>query len=171
MSHDTTPLSFTRREFWSGAIAAWCAFMIILTVTLMISAIATAGMPWGSLGSTLLLYLLYGIPFGGIVAAIVTLLSLPIVWPLSRLLRRSESVTVHIVAYLLLGGLLGFAVCALNALSNGSGDVVTVFQSPVTWLVMLACAVSVAAGWAWAARTTLRLLHRRRAEATAPVSG
>lgn len=145
------PMAFTRAEFWRGALAAWCTFMILLSLTLIVTGVAQSGLPWDPPLSMIALYLMFGLPIGGLIAAVVTVTASPVAWVVSRALRRTRSVVVHLLTYAAFGAALGFAVLMLGVLVT-SGDPGYAFTSPTAWLTPLMCALAVAGGCGWAAR-------------------
>lgn len=150
------PMSFTRAEFRRGAVAAWCAFMILLSVVLIVVAIQQSGLPWGPPLATITLYLMFGLPVGGVIAAVITVVASPAAWVIGRALRRTRRVAVHLVAYVAFGAALGGTTLLLSVLI-ASGDLHYALTSPIAWLTPLMCALAVAGGWTWA----LRRIDRR----------
>ncbi|WP_102192207.1 hypothetical protein [Microbacterium aurantiacum] len=139
---------FTRREFWRGARAAWVIFMGILVIALVLTAVAESGYPWGPPLSMITLYLLFGIPVGGIIAGLAVLAGAPVAWALGRMLSAIDRILIHIVAFSALGAFTGIAVMALVTLPS-AGYGIDVLGQPFAVAVMGACAVSVGGGWAW----------------------
>lgn len=142
------PMAFTRGEFRLGAFAAWVAFMILLVVALIVTAVQQSGLPWGPPSSMIALYLMFGVPIGGAVSAVVTLASAPVARVLARRLAGTRRISVHVAAYAAFGALLGFAVLGVVALPTGV-DFVYIFSTPFAWLVATLCAFAVVGGWAW----------------------
>lgn len=134
-------MHFTRREFWRGAWSAWAIFMIILTGALIAIGIVQSGYPWGSAFSSVLLFLVYGIPIGAVVSLLVMLAGSPLAWGLGRLLAATDHVVAHLLAFAVLGGGLGAAVVGTTILGHP--------PAPVAAVVIAACALSVAGGWSW----------------------
>lgn len=149
------PMAFTRDEFWRGALAAWCAFMILLCVTLIVAGIQTSGLPWGPPLSMITLYLMFGVPIGGFVAAVVTVVVSPAAWALGRALRRTRRIVAHLLAYAAFGAAMGCTVVLLSVLLT-SGDASYTLASPLAWLTPPLCALAVACGWAWTVRRSRR---------------
>ncbi|MCK2036893.1 hypothetical protein KZC51_12195 [Microbacterium sp. SSW1-49] len=146
MTHDpavaSTPetrMRFTRREFWRGAWSAWAIFMIILTGALIAIGIIQSGYPWGSAFSSVLLYLLYGIPIGGATSLLVMLVGSPLAWGLARLLAATDHLVVHLLAFAGLGAGIGAAVVGTGIIGQP--------PAPYVAVVSVACALSVAGGW------------------------
>lgn len=134
-------MRFTRREFWRGAWSAWLLFMIVLTGVLVVTGILQSGPPWGSAFSSVSLFLLYGIPLGGVVSILVMLAGSPLAWGLGRLLARTDHAAAHLLAFAGLGAAIGAAVAATAILGQPS--------APHFVVVSAACALSVAGGWYW----------------------
>ena len=87
--------------------AAWVIFMGILVIALVLTAVAESGYPWGPPLSMITLYLLYGVPLGGIIAGLAMLAGAPVAWALGRLLVRTNWILVHIASYSALGAVIG----------------------------------------------------------------
>lgn len=134
-------MRFTRREYWRGAWSAWVIFLIFLAGALVTTGIIQSGYPWGSALSSVLLYLVYGIPFGGAVSLLVMLAGSPLAWGLGRLLAPTDHVAAHLLAFAGLGATIGAAVSATGIIG----------QPPATYVavVVAACALSVTGGWYW----------------------
>ncbi|MFJ2552747.1 hypothetical protein [Microbacterium sp. NPDC087591] len=146
MTHDpavaSTPetrMRFTRREFWRGAWSAWAIFMIILTSGLVATGIIQSGYPWGDALSSVLLFLVYGIPFGGLVSLLVMLAGSPLAWGLGRLLAATDHIVVHLLAFAGLGAGIGAAVVGTGIIGQP--------PAPYVAVVSIACALAVAGGW------------------------
>lgn len=154
------PMGFTGAEFCRGAFAAWLVFMILLTLYLIVSAIVQSGGAWGSPLSMVQLYLMFGVPIGGIVSAFVTLMAAPLIYLIARRLAHTARLTVHVLVYAVFGAVLGLAVLGVAALVSQS-QLAVVFTTGFSWLVAAVCAVSVAGGWGW---TVWRLTRPRRAD-------
>lgn len=153
-------MEFTRDEFWRGATAAWCVFMILLAVFLVVAGIRDSGPPWGPPVSMSGMYLAFGMPIGGIVAALIGLLASPGAWGLGRALARSANVLTHLCAYFGFGVLLGATTAALTALIAGAslGGALT---SGFTTLIAAGCGISVVLGWSFAVWHASRPRWRR----------
>ena len=153
------PMAFTGREFARGAFGAWVIFMVLLFAALVISGFADRP---DSPFSLIFVLLLYGIPIGAIVSAVVTLVCSPVAWFIGRALRRQQQLPMHIAAYLLLGATIGVLVIAGSVQIN-QGDVPDTFSTGSPWIVAAICAVSVAGGWGYTVRRAVRERDRRRA--------
>jgi len=134
-------MRFTRREFWRGAWSAWAIFLILLTGALIATGIMPSGYPWGDAFSSVVLLLLYGIPFGGTVSLIVMLAGSPLAWGLGRLLAATDHIVAHVLAFAGLGAGIGAVVVGTTILGRPPVEFVAV--------VIAACALSVAGGWYW----------------------
>lgn len=132
-------MHFTRREFWRGAWSAWLLFMIALMGLLVVTGILQSGPPWGSAFSSVVVFLLYGIPIGGVVSLLVMLAGSPLAWGLGRLLAATDHVVAHLLAFAGLGAAIGAAVTATG--------IVGYPPTPFVAVVIAACALSVAGGW------------------------
>lgn len=161
---DAEPMAFTGKEFARGAFAAWLTFMVLLLSTLIVTAILESGEPWGSPLSMIFVYLVYGIPIGALVSAVVALLMSPVAWAIGRGLRRQPRLLMHLAAYLLLGAAIGLLLVFGSAVVS-RGDVGELLSNWFPWFAAAACAVSVAAGWAWTVRQAVRERDRRLARA------
>lgn len=156
-----TGMPFTKRDFWRGAWASWATFMILLTVTLLIAGLTQTGTEWGPTLSLTVAFLAYGLPIGGIVAVIVMFVSSPIAWILGRLLSRFSHPIVHVSAFAGLGAAVGATILTLYSHSMEFVEI-SLFTDPWALAVMAACSVSVACGWLWAHRRSLRETEHRR---------
>lgn len=143
---ERAPMAFTCEDVGRGAFAAWTTFMAIL-----LAVIATSGL----LGRADLPMTLVGLGYvaiiGGVISAIVTVLLSPIAWLLGSLLRSIRQLSVHVVAFALLGAGTGAGVLLLSGT-----DLVAMIFAGWAWPVIVATTISVVAGWAWAVR------HARR---------
>jgi hypothetical protein len=134
-------MRFTRREFWRGAWSAWLLFMIALTGILVVTGILQSGPPWGSAFSSVVVFLLYGIPIGGVVSLLVMLAGSPLAWGLGRLLAVADHIVAHLLAFAGLGAAIGAAVTATGIIGYP--------PTPFIAVVIAACALSVTGGWYW----------------------
>ncbi|WP_300265777.1 hypothetical protein [Microbacterium sp.] len=159
------PMGFTGAEFCRGALAAWLLFMAILTVYLTVSAALQSGGAWGSPLSMIALYLMFGVPIGGIVSGVVTLVTAPLVHLFARRLAHTSRLSIHALAYAAIGALLGLVVGGVAALVAQS-DLAVVFSTWFPWFVAAVCAVSIVGGWGW---TVWRVTRPRRADPDALV--
>ena len=150
---------FTRREFWRGAWAAWAIFMGILVIALVVVAVAQSSPLWGPPLASIALYLIYGVPIGGIIACLAMLAGSPAAWGLGRLLARTDRILIHVASYAALGAVVGTAVTAIAAMLSGTFEIAVIAQ-PFTTMVMGACAISVAGGWLWSFRQANREVFR-----------
>ncbi|GGM51203.1 hypothetical protein [Microbacterium saperdae] len=132
-------MRFTRREFWRGAWSAWLLFMIALTGTLVVTGVLQSGPPWGNVFSSIVVFLLYGIPIGGAVSLLVMLAGSPLAWGLGRLLVATDHVVAHLLAFAGLGAAIGAAVTASGIIGQP--------PAPFVAVVIVTCAISVAGGW------------------------
>lgn len=150
-------MDFTRRQFWRGAWAAWGIFMISLTIALILPGLLTGDTSAGDPFALSLIFLVYGIPIGGVVALGAMIVGSPVAWLLGRLLVRSDIVSVHLIVYAALGGCVGAAVLAIASLGRPAGSAMT--QDPFVFVFAFAvigvCAASVAGGWYWTFRRSV----------------
>lgn len=122
--------------------------MGILVIALVLTAVAESGYPWGPPLSMITLYLLYGVPVGGIVAGLAMLAGAPVAWALGRLLVRTNWILVHIASYSALGAVIGIVAVVLGPVLNGFSGIAVLGQ-PFAAIVAGACGISVAGGWSW----------------------
>lgn len=155
-------MAFTGKEFARGAFAAWVVFMVLLFSTLVVAGVLESGEPWGPPLSVITLYLIYGIPIGALVSAVVTFVMSPVAWAIGRGLRRQPRLPAHVAAYLLLGSAIGVLLVFGSAVVS-RGDVGSLVTNWFPWFAATACAVSVAAGWGWTVRRAVRERDRRLA--------
>ncbi|MGO2748014.1 hypothetical protein [Microbacterium sp.] len=142
------PMAFTRAEFRQGAFAAWGAFMILLIATLIVTAVLQSGLPWGPPLATIVLYLMFGVPIGGVVSALVTLAAAPVVRVIARRLARTRRISVHVTVYAAFGALLGLILVSVSVLLT-RGDYAYTFSSPLPWATAALCALALVSGWGW----------------------
>lgn len=122
--------------------------MILLTSLLVVTAVLNSGLPWGPPLAMITLYLVYGVPIGGVVSAVVVLITAPILRLIARRLVRVRQLSVHIMVYATFGALLGLVITTASVLFTG-GDFGYVYSTWFPVLVAAACAVSVVSGWGW----------------------
>lgn len=96
------------------------------------------------------MYLLFGLPVGGLVSAVITAAASPAAWLVGRALRRSGRIVIHVLAYAALGAALGCAVILLGLL----GELHHTYTTPLVWVTPALCALTVVTGWAWTVRRT-----------------
>src|SRR5690606_36535299 len=123
---DLEPMAFTRSEFRRGAFASWIAFMILLIVALVVPAVLNSGLPWGPPWAMIALYLMFGVPIGGVVSAVVVLVIAPVLLLVSRRLAKISRLSVHIVAYASFGAILGLVITTAGVLL-ARGDLACTF--------------------------------------------
>lgn len=141
------PMAFTCHEFVSGIVATWLAFLGLLALGLTLMAVVAGDLTWAPL------YLMFGVPIGAVVAAIVALIASPAVWWVARRLADVPQRGVHLAVYAVLGAALGTAVIEISVIAF-SGDFATTFASPHAAYVIASCSVALMAGWAWGSRRT-----------------
>ncbi len=149
------PMAFSRAEFSLGAVASWIAFMILLVAALVVTAVQQSGLPWGPPLSMIALYLMFGIPIGGAVSAVVTLVASPVARAIAHRLVKTRRISVHLAAYAAFGAALGLVVLIIGVLLS-QGDFASTFSTPMPWTVAGLCALAVASGWAWTVRHVTR---------------
>ncbi|MGL3150643.1 hypothetical protein ACSS7Z_09785 [Microbacterium sp. A82] len=154
------PMAFTDGEFRQGAFAAWISFMLLLVSMLIVTAVLNSGLPWGPPLAMITLYLMFGVPVGGAVSAVVTLIAAPILRLIARRLARSPRIIVHVAVYTAFGVLLGFVVLSAGVLIT-RGSFAYVFSTWFPAMVATMCALSVVSGWAWTARRHKRVPRHR----------
>ncbi|MDP3950738.1 hypothetical protein [Microbacterium sp.] len=148
-------MAFSRWQFWRGVVAAWVVFMMLLALFLTFTAVVQSGPPWGSPYSTVVIYLMYGIPVGGITAAVIAVVAAPAAWAVARGLSSTRRIGLHLGAYLTLGAVLGLSVPVVSTLI-GRGDLVHAFEVGYPWYAAAGCAVSITAGWSWTVWRSVR---------------
>jgi uncharacterized protein YacL len=142
------PMAFSRSDFRRGAFASWICFMVLLIVALVVPAILNSGLPWGPPWTMIALYLMFGVPIGGVVSAIVVLVTAPALLRVSRRLAKTSRISVHVVVYASFGAILGLVIATMGVLL-ARGDVGYSFSTGFPWIVAAMCALSVVSGWGW----------------------
>lgn len=94
------------------------------------------------------LYLMFGAPIGGVVSAIVVLVTAPALLPVSRRLAKTSRISLHLVVYASFGAILGLVIATLGVLLT-RGDLAYTFSTGFPWIVAVMCALSVVSGWGW----------------------
>ncbi|WEK59897.1 MAG: hypothetical protein P0Y60_11100 [Candidatus Microbacterium colombiense] len=145
-------MRFTRRDFWRGAWTAWLIFMAFLVVYLIAMGLMQSGPPWGDAYTSVVVFLVYGIPLGAVVSILVMLAGSPLAWVLGRLLANTHRVTLHVLAYAGLGAGAGTAVILIANVARAHPQISWHFAGAV----IAACALSVVGGWAWSVRQSRR---------------
>lgn len=135
---DTEPMAFTGWEFFRGAVTAWWVFLPTLAVLHI----------W--LGAWALIVVLNALTwsFGALVAGA------PLAWMLGRMLRRVPRVGIHLLAFAVLGAIVGVATTwvAIATMSGPRTTGVAVLAA----LHVIAATVAVGIGWWSTARRALR---------------
>lgn len=147
---ERAPMAFTCDDLGRGAFAAWVTFMVILLAEFAVLGLAFSGdlaMLPIALGGVVVI--------GGVVSVLVTLLLSPIAWLLGTLLRRVRTVSVHVMAFAVLGAGVGLGMALLWTAWTRAEPATTLTTGSV-WALVAATTASVVAGWAWALR------HARR---------
>lgn len=152
------PMAFTRSEFWRGALSAWCVFVVLLTAALILLAVVQSSPSWGPPLSMIAVYLMFGVPVGSIVAAIVTVVAAPGAWLLGRGLVRCRRIPLHVAAYFAFGFVIGFLVLLVTTMSSGT-EPLYALSHPDAWGMPVLGGLAVTGGWVW------NLLRIRRYEA------
>jgi len=145
------PMAFSRREFWRGVRASWLTAMLLLIIGLTIAAILDSGLPWGPPLSMIFIYLMYGVPIGGLVSGVVAVALSPAAWLLGRALSREGRVPVHLVAYASLGAVVGL-LTLVTYLAIVGANVGYAFTTPAPLVLAGGSAIAVVTGWIWTVR-------------------
>jgi cation transport ATPase len=140
-------MDFTRRQFWRGAWASWVIFMISLAIALITVGLLQSGAPFGPPLGSAAVFLLYGIPMGGMLSLIAMFIGAPVAWGIGRLLLRTDSFAWHLTAYAALGGAVGASVIVIAQILSRSTN--PVMGAPFALAIITVCALSVAGGWVW----------------------
>lgn len=155
-----SPMEFTPGEFCRGALAAWIIFMLLLVCVLTVLGVLQSGALWGPPLSGVPLYLMFGIPVGGVVSAVITLVAAPVVRLIARRLSRTSRIGIHLVVHAALGVLLGLAVASIWILLSRTGYV-SVFTTAFPWVTAAMCALSIVGGWVWTVRRAIHPAKHR----------
>lgn len=143
------PMAFTRDEFLGGVARTWSLFVALVVAGLVLPLFVRAwGSPIPELGVILFMAGAAALICGAIAAAALLALA-PLVELLARGLRREPRPAIHLVAYLLVGAVIG-AIAAALAEFIGRG------YPGLAALVGTAALISVPVAWWITARAALR---------------
>lgn len=146
------PFAFTRADAWTGAAWAWAAFMVLMLLAL----IATAIVSGGTWSSYLGIVLFYALLLGGMVSMVVMFVLLPVFWGVAVLLRGVRPVAVHLVVHGLLGATIGIAAVAVYAAFMY--DPAATLASPLLPITVAITGAAVLIGWWRGSRRVRRML-------------
>ncbi|WP_345543262.1 hypothetical protein [Microbacterium jejuense] len=150
----------TREEVLRGALWALLTFNALVLATLVVSGLVASMMQPNGGGAIVAqvwgfaLVLGYAVLIGGGVSMLVALVGLPLAWLIAWSLRRSVSITAHVIAFAVFGAAVG--VVALFVFAVASTNWSTAFLSPLLPITVVLTTVSVLVGWWRASR------HARR---------
>jgi hypothetical protein len=137
-------MAFTFGEFLRGMWAAWGLFLAILLVCLIVLPIVTGG------AAGVVVVVGYGLMIGGGISLAATVVFSPVAWLLGWCLRRVRARGVHLVAFAVLGTVVGLVVGAI--FTGGSADP---SSTGLSLAFAVTSAISVALGWRYASRRAL----------------
>ena len=154
------PMAFTRDELLSAGLRTWALFTAMAAIGVLLFVLGMGG-GVSALPVAILVGGYAGMISGAASALVLTVL-VPMMWLISRALRRQKRIGLHLVVYVL----VGVCVAAFTALVAGA---VSSWHEWLTAIPTAAALISVPLGWWLAARAALRLdrgiLPRRRRRA------
>lgn len=135
-------MRFTGGDFAAGAVTAWVLFLILHQLALLVPL-------WG--------YGIAGLGYTLPWSAGALLVGSPLAYLLGWTLRREPSIAVHLVAFSLLGAIIGAGTTALALSMSPPWGLGIGFESALTPAVIVAASAvpAVALGWWTAARSAL----------------
>lgn len=160
-------MGFTAWEFIRGATMAPLVFLLLSPASWVVVAVVAAiaardPAQLSSAGMMLVLIPAYASPWA---AGATLVLGAPLAWLLGRALRRVARIRIHVVAFAVLGALVGAVTCVVAPwfMFPASVSGTTMFNGLI-WSALLAPASAVAVAFSWWRTASWALRDDARAE-------
>ena len=139
------PMAFTRDELIGGALRTWSLFVALFVCFAVVPFVGTS---WDSIWFVLFIGGYAGV-VSAVIAAFAAVVLTPLIWIVGRALRREHRLAVHLVVYILIGGVVAAIAAAMAELIGGGYPGLAVLAGVIAL-------IAVPLGWWLTARTALR---------------